>query len=89
MQLARRQLANRKPAGRTLDQADLRHKQTQKATQPAEQDLQQTKDSVAIAEEAVTKAKDNEERALQKLNRLESLIAGPAPDTIPPPSPPN
>ena len=79
-QAVKKELASRRSPGKTLDQAETRHRQTQKATQMAESALKQAKEAVSIAQDAVLKARDNEAQALQDLNRLRAMIADPLPE---------
>ena len=75
IQMARRKLSGRKTTGRTLDQAEGRHRQTQKATQFAEDQLKQAQEAVELAQTALRRAKNNEATALAELNRLKASIA--------------
>ena len=72
---AKRELTSRRSTGRTLDQAESRHKQTQQATQLAEQQLVRAQQTVQVAQDALRQARDNEQQALQELTRLKSQIA--------------
>ena len=75
IQMARRELSGRKTTGRTLDQAEGRHRQTQKATQLAEDQLKQAQEAVELAQIALRRAKNNEATPLAELNRLKASIA--------------
>ena len=80
----KRELKNRKSTGKTLDQAELRHKQTQQATELAATQLLQAQKSVALAEDALKQAKENEQQALAELTKLKATIVEQHQEVSPP-----